>query len=614
MPTNADAGAETKSGPRGFLLVVGALACFAFALLVRSRASALIELVDRGNVLLTNEVSGISHGAAGALLGRVQFLALAVGGLLVHVRGGRLSRYAVAWAVVATALVTVSGIDAHGILDGGRSVFQLEDDAMISMRYARNLAHGLGLVYNAGERVEGYTNFLWVLVMAVVHVVGIPDRLTSAVVIVIDGVLVAGAVLLVGRILHRHHVAAALVLVACLALAFDANVVMWCGSGLETVGEAFLVTWCAWALVTESRPSAFLAPLSLLPLIRADGALLAAMLGAVFLLTTARRMVAVRQLALAALPGAAHLAFRVSYYGYPLPNTFYVKMIGAHERLIVGLGGYGYRLLIAYGILVALVGFLMASRWAGARLRLLAGVVLAQAAYGVYLGGDTFWDLRFFTPVIPLAYALGALAVDRLVQGMPAQRVTAVGCAAFALMPFRAHDGRLGNLKTNRKYWHTTVATAQLIRDNTPKGTTLSVAPAGAVPYFAPEHRFVDVLGLNEEHIAHHAPAVGTAIGHNRFDFDWVYGTRRPDLAFTAFPCDWVDDFERLTEEERQQRLQGHAPEEYLGPLYEIADRRFREDYYPGRVTIEGDSRPERFGCFYVRQGVPISRTWELPR
>ena len=42
----------------------------------------------------------------------------------------------------------------------------VQDDAYISFRYARNLADGLGLVWNAGERVEGYTNFLWTLMLA----------------------------------------------------------------------------------------------------------------------------------------------------------------------------------------------------------------------------------------------------------------------------------------------------------------------------------------------------------------------------------------------------------------------------------------------------------------
>ena len=40
------------------------------------------------------------------------------------------------------------------------------DDAYISMRYARHLYEGKGLVYNIGEYVEGYSNFLWVIILA----------------------------------------------------------------------------------------------------------------------------------------------------------------------------------------------------------------------------------------------------------------------------------------------------------------------------------------------------------------------------------------------------------------------------------------------------------------
>ena len=35
----------------------------------------------------------------------------------------------------------------------------VNDDAFISLRYAKNLVTGFGLVYNAGERVECYTNY-----------------------------------------------------------------------------------------------------------------------------------------------------------------------------------------------------------------------------------------------------------------------------------------------------------------------------------------------------------------------------------------------------------------------------------------------------------------------
>jgi len=56
----------------------------------------------------------------------------------------------------------------------------LFDDAMISMRYARNFAEGHGLVWNPGAApVQGYTNPLWTFVMAAVHAAGVPPRLAA---------------------------------------------------------------------------------------------------------------------------------------------------------------------------------------------------------------------------------------------------------------------------------------------------------------------------------------------------------------------------------------------------------------------------------------------------
>ena len=42
----------------------------------------------------------------------------------------------------------------------------IQDDAFISFQYARNLVEGHGLTFNPGERVEGYTNFLWTLLIS----------------------------------------------------------------------------------------------------------------------------------------------------------------------------------------------------------------------------------------------------------------------------------------------------------------------------------------------------------------------------------------------------------------------------------------------------------------
>src|SRR5918993_5755754 len=65
----------------------------------------------------------------------------------------------VAWASLFIYMSSFVAID-------GRRYFSLIDDAMISMRYAWNLSHGFGLVWNPGEYVEGYTNPLMTLIMS----------------------------------------------------------------------------------------------------------------------------------------------------------------------------------------------------------------------------------------------------------------------------------------------------------------------------------------------------------------------------------------------------------------------------------------------------------------
>ena len=71
----------------------------------------------------------------------------------------------VAGALVVSVLWVPVIIATHSTIIAGERYWWLTDDAMISMRYARNLANGIGLVWNPGERIEGFTNFLWTIFM-----------------------------------------------------------------------------------------------------------------------------------------------------------------------------------------------------------------------------------------------------------------------------------------------------------------------------------------------------------------------------------------------------------------------------------------------------------------
>jgi hypothetical protein len=76
----------------------------------------------------------------------------------------------VAWAVLFIHRSSFVAID-------GQRYYSLFDDGMISMRYGWNFAHGAGLVWNVGERIEGYTNPLMTLYMALASLIVNDKRL-----------------------------------------------------------------------------------------------------------------------------------------------------------------------------------------------------------------------------------------------------------------------------------------------------------------------------------------------------------------------------------------------------------------------------------------------------
>ena len=86
----------------------------------------------------------------------------------------------------------------------GQTYAALFDDAMISMTYARSLANGDGLVWYPGaERIEGFSNPLWVGFMALLHLLPIPQRLMGLPVMIAGGLFVLGCLFFIYKIANR---------------------------------------------------------------------------------------------------------------------------------------------------------------------------------------------------------------------------------------------------------------------------------------------------------------------------------------------------------------------------------------------------------------------------
>lgn len=111
------------------------------------------------------------------------------------------------------------------------------DDTFISFRYSKNLAEGLGPVYNAGERVEGVTNFLWVALLAIPSALGWDLGATARILGLLSTLLGFGLLTIRNPWLSNDYGR----LWAGTLFASSAPVACWATGGLETPLFALLI-------------------------------------------------------------------------------------------------------------------------------------------------------------------------------------------------------------------------------------------------------------------------------------------------------------------------------------------------------------------------------------
>ena len=473
-----------------------------------------------------------------------------------------------AWTVGAAAFFAAFVFRARVVVDG-TAYYTLFDDAMISMQYARNLAAGHGLVWNAGDvPVEGITNPLWTLWMALLHLTGAPEAKLGLAVALTSAALLLAQLGVVRRIAaevcEREPAVAdgALILVALsYAMAF------WSLRGMEVGALSCLVAVGALAVLrlrhgwTARRGAALAAVVALLPLVRMDGAVPAVVLAAfaaLFAPPGRRGRAAAMLLGALAASVAVQTALRLAYYGDLLPNTYYLKMAGVPLALRLERGWHvlaeeiGLRLwpLLAFPVLLG-------PRLADRRVLLLLCLAGSQLAYSVWVGGDA-WEWmshsnRYVTAAVPalavlaaaglaalrdpVAHVLGALVPRRggaRASAGPMSPRTSLWFVRVAAVAVAAHVSGAAFAewaRTRGAHVHDdgeAVTAALRVRQATTPDATIAVVWAGAVPYFS-HRRAVDLLGKSDRVLARLAAREPFLPGHVKWDYRYSIGRWRPD-------------------------------------------------------------------------------------
>lgn len=444
-----------------------------------------------------------------------------------------------------------------------RSYDFLCDDALITLRYAKNLATLGAPVYNPGERVEGYTNFLWMLLAAIgFRLGGEPQTIVN----VLGGL---SALTLVTGVCLLWRCFAALprraVVFPVAAVALSAPVATWTLGGLETCLYAgLLAVSCALLATATSRfgkwPALAGIGFALATLTRPEGMLAFGIAGAVFFVASRRRPgvwaalgAFVCAYALIVIP---HLLFRRIYYGDFLPNTYYLKSSGDPGQLRAGGLLYLRLFMRDFAVTAAWPGLFVLvlparllpgeSRGAQALRRtthlLLRLLVVAMIPHIVSVGGDFLGGYRFLVPLLPLTFVLACAGIaerllvleDRYPKLRKAwARPLAVGVASAGLVLYGSREmsesrARIeaGATWPNPHYRLEPVADTRIlalqwaalgrwIHDHARPGDTMAGGAAGAAPYYA-EIPNVDILGITDSHVARHGIVAGSRPGHQR--------------------------------------------------------------------------------------------------
>jgi hypothetical protein len=323
----------------------------------------------------------------------------------------------------------------------GTWYFSLFDDGMISMRYAQQLADGNGLVWNAGQApVEGYTNFLWTMWMAVLHLTGLPDKYVAVAVSLSTIPILLAILFLVRRVAEQVRPGDRFVSLASLWLTVTFYpLAYWTLRGME-VGLVALILIGVTSLLLgdEDRPgSRAIALLVLLAvagtLTRTDTAGFLILMGVVSLVWNRgrSRLLPVLTIVVPLVTVAAHSALRVRWYGQVMPNTYTLKIEGIalvdrFERgmLVAVVVAFGQVLIaLALATYAAIVSFRTGERRHAAAL--LATPFVVGLGYTVWVGGDAWehanYANRFLTPAFPMLFVLVAVGAATLRTRFSAQ-------------------------------------------------------------------------------------------------------------------------------------------------------------------------------------------------
>ncbi|MEW5922565.1 MAG: hypothetical protein AB1746_01115 [Candidatus Zixiibacteriota bacterium] len=371
------------------------------------------------------------------------------------------------------------------------------DDAFVTFRYAENFANGHGLTFNPGEKpVEGYSNFLWLLILCLAYLAGFPIYLAAKILGVI-------CFLLAGIVWYRNLSGREPVLIQLTPMFFLANpyTAFWAVSGLELGLYALILTLLAARILKKSYWSLLLIPL--LVLIRPEGFVIGmAIVAASWLMGLLEKDIRWKfhliMLGMIIISFSLLIVFRIAVFGHPMPNTFYAKStLAIHGFLrLVKIMVYYFPLAILF--MLGLFRIIRRFRETG-RYLFYAIIFLAMAAINCLADAVMNFHARYLIAFIPFFLITAFYGLDHLKN----RKLIAVGLILSGMSILIPTWPVYGSVSQEKKIWGAQKSLIEFINKQ-PEQIRISLTDVGRIPFYT-KARYNDIWGLVSADIAHDA-------------------------------------------------------------------------------------------------------------
>ncbi len=426
----------------------------------------------------------------------------------------------------------------------------LSDDALISLQYAKRLLQGKGLTWTDGIPVEGYTNLLWILLIAFLGLF----KLDLIFIVRLSGIGFNIAVLFLllktfEKINQNNKTNYFPIIITLLFYSFSGIIATWSVGGLEQPLLNFLFALSFYYMIdilnnktvnfiNVIKPGFFL---GLMCLTRPDSFLFVLCFAFIILLNKKNIFLIFTFLLPSLILLTAQLIFRIIYYNDIIPNPAYIKL-GISG--IILKNGVDY-ILIAFKSMIPAIFFVFMIFFNKQKFKEISLLIISLIIWILYIisiGGDIFPAFRHFNIIVVIMSFLILFGLNEFSAKLNKKNNVKyiIYPLLFIFLIFylkvQIENKMMKAAKAETWEWDGREIALMLKNAFENKKPLIATAAAGCIPYWS-DLPVIDTLGLNDYYIPRYSKKniLDRRIGHGFGDGYYVLA-RHPDIIFFCGP------------------------------------------------------------------------------